>query len=442
MAGTNSNAINYFSPAKWVVSKTAGEGTHTTIAGALGVASSLDTIVIMPGTYTEDNTISTAVNICAHTGDANGQVIVNGKFTITSAITVNLSNLELETNSEYVLAVTGSAASVVNLTNCYINASNNTAIDYTSSSSSSSINLYNCSGNLGTTGIGYWTMSSAGEIFISGCSGFYNSGGSTTASSNSAGIVVIEYSVIEGAISTSSTGTISHYFSTFNTSGINTACITLAGTESSNVQMCSFSSGTASALSIGSGTTMTLTNAHINSSNTDAITGAGTLDFTGLTFQEGTTYLVNTTTQSGGTIQGIRAGNAPSAGYLGEQFRSFVNISNLVTLSTNSTSNITSISLTAGIWDVSALICFECTGASTSASAGISTTSATLPGNNSIGDNQVTWQQTNATIITSLAIPSYRMTLSTTTTVYLVANLTFSTNSGYAWGRISGTRVG
>lgn len=56
------------------------------------------------------------------------------------------------------------------------------------------------------------------------------------------------------------------------------------------------SCGTASALSIGSGTTLGVYNSSIGSSNTNAITGAGTLDYSGLIFPE-TSKTINTTTQ-------------------------------------------------------------------------------------------------------------------------------------------------
>ena len=76
-------------------------------------------------------------------------------------------------------------------------------------------------------------------------------------------------------------------------------------------------SGSASAVSVGSGTVMEINATTINSTATNAITGAGACNTSGVTYETGTTYLNNVTTQSGGTIQGIRAGNAPSAGYLG-----------------------------------------------------------------------------------------------------------------------------
>src|SRR5579871_5213527 len=126
---TQANAINYFSPTKWVVSKTSGEGTHTTIASAISSASSGDTIFIMPGTYTENITAGVGINLTAFDCDAfTPNVTISGTLTLSSAGTVSVSGVNLKTNSAAALAVTGSAASIINLTNCNINCSNNTGI--------------------------------------------------------------------------------------------------------------------------------------------------------------------------------------------------------------------------------------------------------------------------------------------------------------------------
>jgi hypothetical protein len=71
--------------------------------------------------------------------------------------------------------------------------------------------------------------------------------------------------------------------------------------------------------------------------------------------------------------------------------------------------------------------------------ASVNTTSATI---GTQGDNAVsaTWASTtNADV--SLVIPAYRISLSVTTTVYLVAEATYSVGSASGYGRISATRV-
>jgi hypothetical protein len=298
----NANAINYFSPAKWVVSTVAGEGTHTSLAGALAAASSGDTIVMMPGTYTENNTITIACNITAHTGDSSGQVIINGSITVSSAITVNLSNLELETNSTYCLIVSGSAASILYCNSCNFNCTNNTGIDYTSSSASSAIYLLNCTGNITTTGIALYTMSSAGALTIY-YSVIANNGNTITASSNSAGVVYTNDSIFYFPFSTSSTGTIELQNTIIQNNGNNAVCVTTAGSSTGNlIVKCELSSGTGSAISIGTGTTIIVDETRVSSSNTDPITGAGTIEY-GLITYSGSSSTNNVTTQTSLTSQ-------------------------------------------------------------------------------------------------------------------------------------------
>src|ERR1043166_1875682 len=119
-------STNTFTTAKWIVSATASDGTHTTIATALTSASSGDTIFIRPGTYTENLTLKAGVNIAAFICDGyTPNVTISGTLTLTTAGTVSISGIRLQTNSAAVLAVTGSAASNVFLINCYLNLTNN-----------------------------------------------------------------------------------------------------------------------------------------------------------------------------------------------------------------------------------------------------------------------------------------------------------------------------
>lgn len=422
-----------------------GNGDFKTIAAALAVVATGQTIFLRAGTYSESNTISTACNITAFTGDGQGNVKITGTITVTAAITVNISNIYLTTPATtYFLAVTGSAASVVNLTNCYLNCSVATGINYSSSSASSGINLYQCTGNLGTTGIGLYTMSSSGNLYFSNCY-FNNTGASTTASSNSAGVVYWVCSVSNFPLSTSSTGVITTNSSIFNTSATNSVCITTAGTGSANGAICSsFVSGSASSLSLGSGTTTNVNLCSFSSSNTNVLTGAGTITFSGLTYLPTESYTNNVTTQTGGAIQGIRAGNAPSAGFLGEQIRSFVPFASAVSLSTNVAKNITSISLTPGIWDLSSNVGFSVASTTTvtALQSSMSTTSNTVT--NNFNDDMAQWGATTgiAGFSSSLCVSGFRVTISTTTTYYLVALALFGVSTVTALGRISATRVG
>ena len=272
-----------------------GNGDFTTITAATTAAVSGQTIFINPGTFTENFTAKAGVNYTCASGDGyEPNVIINGNITCSSAGTYTFSNVRLQTNSANCLTVSGSAATVVVLENTYINCSNNTGISYTSSSGSSSITGNNCTFNLGTTGIAYYSMTSPGSISFYRCD-LENSGGSSTVSSNSAGGVGFYGCVITAPISSTSTG----FFLASNcyvAPGNNTA-FTSAGSAGNYFVLNSFIlSGTASAISIGSGTTLNVYQSVVNSSNTNAITGAGTLNYGLITFS-GSSSTINTTTQ-------------------------------------------------------------------------------------------------------------------------------------------------
>ena len=151
MVATNSNAINFFSPAKFVVSKVAGEGTHTTIAAALTAASSGDTIVIMPGTFTENLSLVAGVNLSAYGSDGllsligsaapvfTANVTIVGTTTASYTGRVNCSGILFQTNGATALSITG-ASSILNLMNCSIYAVDSTGITI----SNGGISLFYC----------------------------------------------------------------------------------------------------------------------------------------------------------------------------------------------------------------------------------------------------------------------------------------------------------
>lgn len=136
--------------------------------------------------------------------------------------------------------------------------------------------------------------------------------------------------------------------------------------------------------------------------------------------------------------------DSASAGQLGEYISSSVLVGSAVNLTSGATANITSISLTAGDWDVT------CTGWSNPAAGtvtqsffvGISTTSATLPTaaaeNSEAGfGNDVS----AADAFFAITVGPARISLGSTTTVYLVANSTFSVSTMTGYGFIGARRV-
>ncbi len=410
----------------------------TTIQAAINSAMGTginQTVFIQPGTYTENLTLRAGINLAAYNGDQDTpNVTIVGISTFTAAGTVSISNIRLQTNSNFFLAVTGSAASIVQLNNCFLNCTNNTGISFTTSSGSAQINVMNCKGNIATTGIALFASSSAGAISFL-YSRFLNSGASTTASTISAGSLASIWSNFSAPITSSGTAATNCFQSIFDTAAQNATCYTVGGSGTNGIVLSQFYSGTASALSVGA--TVTLNTSFFNSSNTNVITGAGTLNYANLTFASGSSVKINTTTQTGGIASG-GVTQAPTAGFLGEQIRA--NNSGGTALSNGTPANITSIDVTAGVWDISAIGQCIFSGVSAGISVGISATSATLTGNQ--GDQYTTQIVSGTALQPSVSIPSWRVVLTTTTTYYVVMTAAFSTGNGTGLGRISATRVG
>lgn len=153
----------------------------------------------------------------------------------------------------------------------------------------------------------------------------------------------------------------------------------------------------------------------------------------------GTLTVTNTSTFTGGLAGTTAAGNA-IAGNLGEYVNTLVTSGAAVTMATTVVTNVTSISLTAGDWDVQGQVNAAATGATITAwQAGISSTTATMPTDGSEVYSGVTGA--GLTITDSITLPRKRINVSGTTTVYLEAKGTFSLGSITAYGTINARRV-
>ena len=270
---------------------------------------------------------------------------------------------------------------------------------------------------------------------------FVNTGGSTTANTCSAGTLNISHTGISSPITTSGTSSLTWDHMSIDVSGSNVTAATLGGSGVHNVRYSRFMSGSASAVSIGSATPA-LEYCSVSSSNTNAVTGSGTITYQGMVF-EGTSKTINTTTQTNsGTLIGSR-NTAPSAGFLGEQIRSAIASGSPVNVPNNTGTNITSIDLTAGIWDITGIYQFVSAAGTvcTNFTYAISAVSATLP---TAGDSYLSLIPAAGvtSYSPSFALPALRVTLTTTTTYYLVVAASIATSTMSAYGRISATRVG
>lgn len=141
-------------------------------------------------------------------------------------------------------------------------------------------------------------------------------------------------------------------------------------------------------------------------------------------------------TPTGGLVGVTTVSNA-TAGNVGEYVKS---TASGVSLTSATATNITSISLTAGDWDVSGVACIG--GALTvnfSFDMAISTTSATL---GTEGDTDVeTSAAPTVNADSCQTIPAVRINVSSTTTVYLVVQVGFGAGTATGRGRISARRV-
>lgn len=168
-------------------------------------------------------------------------------------------------------------------------------------------------------------------------------------------------------------------------------------------------------------------------------------------FTTGETINVGPITPSQSTgIRGTTANNSASAGYVGEFVTATVIAGSAVALTTATGANITSISLTAGDWDVSAVADFTpaATTSITQLQAGLGTVTGTLltqPGGSGVGtDPFASWTQP-ATVPgagpLTLELPPVRVLLNATTTIFFVAKCAFTVSTLAAYGTIRARRI-
>jgi len=139
-------------------------------------------------------------------------------------------------------------------------------------------------------------------------------------------------------------------------------------------------------------------------------------------------------------IAGTATNDNATAGNIGEHSSSLIAAGSAVSLTTNTSANVTSLSLTAGDWDVEGAINYtETTSTVTARTGGISTTSATLPTDGSEVENG--FLTTVVTTKAGITVPRKRISISATTTVYLVARAVFSAGTEAAYGQLTARRV-
>lgn len=142
-------------------------------------------------------------------------------------------------------------------------------------------------------------------------------------------------------------------------------------------------------------------------------------------------------------IIGTTTNNNAAAGSVGELLSSTVLVGAAVAMTSTVSNDITSVSLTAGDWDVWGIVnASAAAGTTTSIVSGwISQTSATPPTAPNGGAYAYLNLVVPSTEPTYLYVGQMRISLAGTTTVYLSANITFAVSTLAAFGFIGARRV-
>lgn len=138
--------------------------------------------------------------------------------------------------------------------------------------------------------------------------------------------------------------------------------------------------------------------------------------------------------------KGTGTNDSATAGQIGEYVESVIPSASAVSLTTVTGANVTTLSLTAGDWEVWGNLGF--TGTATAVTYGggaMNTTSATLPA----AEYRMNWLGRGAAMPVDpvMVIPRRRLSIASTTTVYLVAQASFSGGTCSSFGFIAARRM-
>lgn len=148
-------------------------------------------------------------------------------------------------------------------------------------------------------------------------------------------------------------------------------------------------------------------------------------------------------TTNGVAISGTNTNDSGAAGFVGEYVESVAGVTNAPT--STQFGDLTSISLTAGDWDVNVTSYWDSNGSTfTALTTGVSTTTGNSATGLVLGSSRADFNHaSSSTTVTefSQAISPIRFSLSGTTTVYLKFKAVYSAGTPQAYGRISARRA-
>lgn len=298
-------STNTFIAAKWVVDPSLQYGTHTTISGANAAASSGDTILIRPGTYTENFAAKKGVSYVAWgTADYTAvaattpPVQIIGKITLAAGGTGNVmfSGLYLQTNGDYFFDVTNAGIThLVTFFNCYFNCLNFTGMNLSSTGGVPQFHFQYCKGDIGAAGLGLWVSTVVNNGIVMSYCEFTNAGASTTA--NSTGILQASYCKFANGFSFTDSQAFNMNHCQITTPNAVALAMTAGdGSQPASFYKCDINSGTSTAITVGAAATVPFYDGTITSSNAAIVSGAGTIQYSPIACPSGST--LTTTTQT------------------------------------------------------------------------------------------------------------------------------------------------
>lgn len=144
--------------------------------------------------------------------------------------------------------------------------------------------------------------------------------------------------------------------------------------------------------------------------------------------------------QSHTGVPGVVTNSNATASYVGEYVESLV--STVTATTSGNWKDITSISLTAGDWNVTLIVYINNGAQSTISNFGISQTTGNSATGLVLGSNYTVYTSTANTLTeNSTCIAEYRQSLSGTTTIYGKWNQTYTGGSPNVWARLSARRI-
>lgn len=178
---------------------------------------------------------------------------------------------------------------------------------------------------------------------------------------------------------------------------------------------------------------------------TDTLVGKATTDvFTNKTLNStgtGNVLQVSGVTISSGQYPGETTTGSATAGNVGEFTSATLSYVSRITFTTGVAANITSISLTAGDWDVTGLVNFEGTSTPSITAATASLSTVTNTASATEGYYCYAPGITNTLSDVTGIVPSARFSVSGTTTVYLVGQTVIASGTVKGWGYLSARRA-